>query len=122
MSPFNEVYAAYDHGKLNEQTDDQLRRFHRICVNCQGSDLHSRTKASQVAAAIQTELLRREMAEARSDAGKQHTASQRHGQELQESINRLLSARKIDWAILIVTGIGSLAGIVALVLTLLRGR
>ena len=56
--PLHDVFILFDAGKLKDQSEEQLRCLYSICVNCQGNDLFSRTKADHIAKAILGEIVR----------------------------------------------------------------
>jgi hypothetical protein len=129
--PLQDLFNLYDGGKLPSQNDEQLRCLHNVCVNCQGNDLHSRTKAEHIARVIE-ELIRANGEKKRHDAliaEQQRLHGQATGQaatlhqetksdlgEIKTLVGNLAKPRWIDWVIVIVGTIAAIAAVISLFL------
>jgi hypothetical protein len=57
-NPLQDVFDLFDAGKLKDQNEVVLERLYNTCVNCQGNELFSRTKADHIAKAILSQMAR----------------------------------------------------------------
>ena len=106
--PLNDVFTLYDAGKLKDQNEEQLRRIHNICLNCQTGDVFTRNKTEHIAHAVLGELARIQNDRLVEQVGKltkvaddQKQIAQESGKQAEQLLNQTNKLVGLTWALFI---------------------